>query len=54
MAWLCFNDAFLSVVNHRSDQRLLVVRARKAEMGRSCARFCICELLPIPRISMLE
>jgi hypothetical protein len=35
MAWLCFNDAFLSVVNHRSDQRLLVVRARKAEHLRN-------------------
>jgi hypothetical protein len=31
MAWLCFNDAFLSVVNHRTDQNLLVVRARRRE-----------------------
>lgn len=35
MAWLCFNDAFLSVVNHRSDQGLLVIRARKAEHLRN-------------------
>ena len=35
MAWLCFNDAFLSVVNHRSDQGLLVVRARRAEHLRN-------------------
>ncbi len=26
MAWLCFNDAFLSVVNHSDDKDLLVVR----------------------------
>ena len=31
MAWLCFNDAFLSVVNHRDDKDLLVVRARRRE-----------------------
>ena len=31
MAWLCFNDAFLSVVNHRDDRDLLVVRARRRE-----------------------
>ncbi len=31
MAWLCFNDAFLSVVNHRTEQDLLVVRARRRE-----------------------
>jgi hypothetical protein len=35
MAWLCFNDAFLSVVNYRSDQGLLVVRARRAEHLRN-------------------
>ena len=35
MAWLCFNDAFLSVVNHRTDQKLLVVRARRAEHLRN-------------------
>ena len=29
MAWLCFNDAFLSVVNHRDDKNMLVVRARR-------------------------
>ena len=31
MAWLCFNDAFLSVVNHRDDRNLLVVRGRRRE-----------------------
>ena len=31
MAWLCFNDAFLSVVNHRDDKDLLVVRVRRRE-----------------------
>jgi hypothetical protein len=31
MAWLCFSDAFLSVVNHRDDRDLLVVRARRRE-----------------------
>ena len=31
MAWLCFNDAFLSVVNHRDDKNMLVVRARRRE-----------------------
>src|SRR5262245_16082305 len=31
MAWLCFNDAFLSVVNHRDDRYLLVVRGRRRE-----------------------
>ena len=31
MAWLCFNDAFLSVVNHRDDKDMLVVRARRRE-----------------------
>jgi hypothetical protein len=31
MAWLCFNDAFLSVVNHRDDKNMLVVRDRRRE-----------------------
>lgn len=31
MAWLCFSDAFLSVVNHRDDKGLLVVRARRRD-----------------------
>ena len=31
MAWLCFSDAFLSVVNHRDDRNLLVVRARRRD-----------------------
>jgi hypothetical protein len=35
MAWLCLNDAFLSVVNHQNDRGLLVVRARRAEHLRN-------------------
>jgi cellobiose-specific phosphotransferase system component IIB len=31
MGWLCFNDAFLSVVNHHDDRDQLVVRARRRE-----------------------
>ena len=31
MAWLCFNDAFLSVVNHRDDKDLFTVRARRQD-----------------------
>jgi hypothetical protein len=31
MAWVCLNDAFLSVVKHRDDEGLLVVRARRRD-----------------------
>ncbi len=31
MAWLCLNDSFVSIIAHRKNQQLLVVRARRKE-----------------------